>query len=180
MNGLNTKAVIASVVSNDTGEVINQIYEGDYIGRSKDDDGYVHNFNEGRPFVKLYLEVNKLRKELTPGEFQIAMSLADFICYEDCILREGGRLNGKILSLMDLSEKMDMNYEALRKQMNSLMKKGVIGIHKTGIGDENRQICKAITVNPYIYSKGCKINKTIESFYSDTKWTINSKSIEKT
>ena len=63
-----------------------------------------------------------------------------------------------------------MGYEALRKQINSLVKKGVIGIHKTGCKDKPNVLVKAITVNPYIYTKGNNINETIASLFSCSKW----------
>lgn len=65
---------------------------------------------------------------------------------------------------------MDMSYDALRKQLNSLVKKGVIGIHKTGCKDKPNALVKAITVNPYIYTKGNNVNKTILGLYEDSMW----------
>lgn len=174
MNYENEKELVGHVVSSETGEIIDDIYSGDKVVHKKTDeqkdDHIIYNFNSDKPFVKLYLGVNELRKHLTPGEFTIAISLADFICYEDCILRKGGHLNGKILSIEDLSVEMDMNYEALRKQINSLVKKGVIGIHKTGCKDKPNTLVKAITVNPYIYTKGNNINETIASLFSCSRW----------
>ena len=93
MNYEQEKELVGRVVNPETGEIIDDIYYGDKIVRQKTeeqkDDHIIYNFNNGKPFVKLYLGVNELRKHLTPGEFTIALSLADFICYEDCI-RKGG------------------------------------------------------------------------------------------
>ena len=169
--------VNAEIIDKETGEILtssvgdkSRVIVETKVEEEPDEDDKVYNFNEGKPFVKLYLEVNKLRKYLTPGEFTIALSLADFICYDDCILREGGHHNGKILTIEELAERMDMNYDALRKQLNSLVKKGVIGIHKTGCKDKPNVLVKAITVNPYIYTKGNNVNKTILGLYENSMW----------
>ena len=164
--------LVGRVIDVETGEIIDEICEGDKIvhPKEKKDDELIHNFNQGKNFVKLYLGVNELRKHLTPGEFTIAISLADFVCYDDCILRKGGHGNGKILTLNELAEEMDVNYDTLRKTIASLTKKGVVGIHKTGCKDKPNTLLKAITVNPYIYTKGTNVNKTIAALFSESKW----------
>lgn len=167
------RKLVAKVVDVDTGECLDDIYEQDKVVHYKESDennDKVYNFNKGENFVKLYLGVNELRKHLTPGEFTIAMSLADFVCYDDCILRKSGHHNGKILSIKELSEEMNIQYDALRKTITSLTKKGVIGIHKTGCKDKPNILVKAITVNPYIYSRGNNVNKTILSLFEHSKW----------
>jgi predicted transcriptional regulator len=53
-----------------------------------------------------------------------------------------------------LAEEMDIKYDALRKTVTSLVKKGVIGIHKTGSKDNPNNIIKAITVKSiYIHKR---------------------------
>lgn len=165
MNNTETKAVIASVVSNETGEVINEIYEGDRIIRKKDKhDNYIHDFRKNDPFVKLYIGVNELRKVLSLSEFAVAISLADFICYDDCLIRKGGNNNGHLLTVKELADDMNIPYESLRKTMRSLKKKGIIGEHKTGCPEHI-----AITVNPNIYHKGVKVNETIAALFENVE-----------
>lgn len=171
------RKLIAKVVNVETGEVINDLYEKDKIVYYKEpkieEEKIEFNFNSNAKFVKLYLGVNELRKYLTQGEFAIAISLADFICYDDCIIRKGGHHNGKILSIKELSAEMEINYDALRKTVTSLIKKGVIGIHKTGCKDNPNVMVKAITVNPYIFTKGNNVNKTILGLFEHTNWKSN-------
>lgn len=168
------RKLVAKVYDVETGEITNEIYEKDKIVPYKepkpDNELIEYNFNSNSKFVKLYLGVNELRKYLTQGEFAVAMSLADFICYEDCIIRKGGHHNGKILSIKELSIEMDINYDALRKTITSLVKKGVIGIHKTGCKDKPNIMIKAITVNPYIFTKGNNVNKTILGLFEHANW----------
>jgi lambda repressor-like predicted transcriptional regulator len=136
------RKLIAQAVDVETGEILTDIYENDRIVpfKEKSEDDLVYNFNEETKFVKLYLGVNELRKYLTQGEFTVAVSLADFVSYDDCIIRHGGHQNGKILSIKDLADEMEINYDALRKTITSLVKKGVLGIHKTGCKDKPNTI----------------------------------------
>lgn len=166
------RKIVAQVIDVETGEFLDDIYEKDKIVHYKEEspEDKIYNFNKGESFVKLYLGVNELRKHLTPGEFTVALSLADFVCYDDCILRKGGHHNGKILTIKELADEMDVNYDALRKTITTLNKKGVIGIHKTGCKDKPNVLVKAITVNPYIYSRGNNVNKTILSLFEHTNW----------
>ena len=66
---------------------------------------------------------------------------------------------------------MEIDYEKLRRNLSSLTKKGVIGIHKTGCKDKPNTTVKAITVNPYIYLKGEKVNETILGLYENSQWS---------
>lgn len=164
------RKLIASVVDVETGEILSDLYEKDKIVPYKEKNEVIYAFNGKTPFVKLYLGVNELREYLTQGEFVVAISLADFVCYEDCILRYGGHGNGKILTIKELSVEMKINYDSLRKTITSLIKKGVIGIHKTGCKDKPSVMVKAITVNPWIFTKGKNVNCTISSLFENTNW----------
>ena len=166
------RKIIAKVVDVETGECVEDIYEKDKVMhyKEKSPDDKIYNFNKGENFVKLYLGVNELRKHLTTNEFTIAISLADFVCYDDCILRKGGHHNGKILTIKELAEEMEIQYDAFRKTITSLVKKGVIGIHKTGCKDNPKIMVKAVTVNPYIYSRGNNVNKTILGLFEHANW----------
>lgn len=173
LNGMNI-----THVDTDTGEIICQT-EGcikiidttlsdQEKARKEYEETHVMNFNEGKSFVKLYLDVNSLRKQLTPNEFSVAISLADFICYEDCILRKGGHGNGKILDIKSLSEEMDIPYESLRKVIRSLLKKKVIAFFEIGDDKSKNSTIKTIMVNPYIYTKGQHILAQVLTIFSDT------------
>ena len=53
--------------------------------------------------------------------------------------------------------------------MSSLKKKQVIGIHSTGDVVDGNSV-KWITVNPYIFCRGIKVEKWVIDFYSTTEW----------
>lgn len=108
-----------------------------------------------------------MRKYLTNTETATVTYLKDFICYDDCVLRKNGNKLGKPLSVRDLSEILDINYETFRKTMASLKKKQVIGYHTTG---ENGNEIKWITVNPYIICRGNQVYNWVVQFYSESMW----------
>ena len=71
-------------------------------------------------------------------------------------------LASKALQKEDIDEILDL--------YKNLIKKGVIGIHKTGCKDNPDVMIKAITVNPYIFTKGNNVNKTILGLFEHTNW----------
>ena len=110
-----------------------------------------------------------LNEKLTYVEIATVVFLCDFICYSDCVLRKNGNKLGTPLSVKDLSELMGVKYETFRKTMGSLKKKQVIGYHSTGDTDTNNEV-KWITVNPYIFFRGQKVENWVKDFYAETDW----------
>ena len=170
---------VAQLVDYETGEIMDSVGYGDKVKiiRKEDEDKkreflntYELNFKKDVSFVKLYQGVNELRKYLTTGEFTVAISLCDYVSYEDCIIRRGGTHKGKILTIKELAEDMEIEYDSLRRTISSLVKKGVLGIHKTGCKDKPDILIKSITVNPNIYCRGNKVNKMALSLFEGSNW----------
>ena len=149
------------------GVIVDYIYEGDKIKRQDDknplDEKYF-GFNKDKNFVKLYSGISELKKRLSDREFAVAISLSDFVCYDDCCLREGGHGNGNILTMKDLADKLDIKYNNLKVILLSLRKKKILGVFITGKND------KTITVNPYIYTRGNNVNKTVITYFENSEW----------
>lgn len=176
LNGMNV-----THIDTDTGEIICQTEECTEIkdstmsaeekAKKEYEETHVINFNEGKSFVKLFTGgINELRRGTTPTEFVTAISLCEFVCYDDCALRKGGKLNGHILSTKDLSEEMNIPYETLRKIISSLIKKGILAISKTGCKDKPSISIKTIFVNPNIYMKGQDVNLTAIALFEGSNW----------
>ncbi len=163
---IDERKVLCAVVDND-GVVVDYIYEGDKIKHADDEspsDEKYFGFNKDKNFVKLYSGMSELKKRLTDREFAVTIALSDFVCYDDCCLREGGHGNGKVLTMNDLAEKWDMKYNNLKAIMLSLRKKKILGTFITGKND------KTITVNPYIYTRGSNLNKSVITYFKDSEW----------
>lgn len=123
-----------------------------------------------KKFVKLFDGVNDLRKYLNnQGEFATAMSLADYVCYLDCVVRRGGVRNGKKLGIKELSDELEIPYNTLKRNIYSLNKKGVINYSKEGSID-NKYVSENIVVNPDIYLRGYKVNKTVIALFENSGW----------
>lgn len=170
MNDQNTnkeERKILYTIVDANGVIVDYIYEGDKVKHQDEknplDEKYF-GFNKDKNFVKLYSGISELKKRLTDREFAVAIALSDFVCYDDCCLREGGHGNGSILTMKDLAEKLDMTYDNIKKILLSLRKKKILGIFLTGKND------KTITVNPYIFTRGNNVNKTVITYFENSEW----------
>lgn len=132
------------------------------------------NFNEGVSFVKLYDDIlEELNKYLTNSEFNFTIRLARHVSYKDCILRTNGNPNGKILDAKDIAALLEMDDSNVRRLISSLIKKGVLGRHTTGCKDDPTKKFKTITCNPFIFTRGNKINNTAISLFIDSRWNTS-------
>jgi len=178
----NSEKIVTMVLDPETGEITDSFREGDsYKKYTREDKEKVRNFlkekdecepfNEGVSFVKLYDDIlDDLGECLTTGEFSFAIRLAKHVSYKDCILRTNGNPNGKILNVQDLAVLMKTDPSVVRRYVSSLIKKGVLGKHVTGCRDNPNIQIKAITCNPYIFSRGNKLNPTAVSLFSNSRW----------
>lgn len=170
------------VFNPETGEITDSFREGDsYKKYTREDKEKIRNFlrendecepfNEGVSFVKLYDDIlDDLGEWLTTAEFSFAIRLAKHVSYKDCILRTNGNPNGKILNVQDLAALMKTDPSIVRRYVSSLVKKGVLGKHVTGCRDNPNIQIKAITCNPYIFSRGNKLNPTAVSLFANSRW----------
>lgn len=177
-----TDEIASYVVDANTGEITDTFMYGDSYKKSTKEnrekaqeflaqkDNYV-DFNTGVSFVKLYDDVlEELSEHLTNTEFNFTIRLAKHVSFKDCVLRSNGNPNGKILDAKDLTFLMNMDPSTIRRLISSLIKKGVLGRHITGCKDDPTQKFKAITCNPYIFTRGNKVNKTALSLFADSRW----------
>jgi hypothetical protein len=164
------------VVDSESGEVIGTIGYGDHIVRKEQlqhlkQQALYEPFNEGRNFVKVFDgALPLLADKLTAGELAFVIKLLPFISYNDGILRNKNR---SATQLKDLAQYMKLSHEGVRKVVVSLISKGVLGEHRTGSVDKPNVIHKCITVNPYIFMRGNKMNKTIIGLFEKTDWNTN-------
>lgn len=166
------------ILNTETGEIECEITEGDRIIKSNitpccGSAGYIENFNAGKRFVKIYDEIIPLlRKELTPQELILTISLIPYACYNDCIIRKSPDNRGKILNLKELAECMEYDYIVLRRLMAAIKQKGVVAkVEVSSILKDGKYAVKDIwVINPHIFFRGDRINETVMSIFEDTKW----------
>lgn len=178
---INENETVAYVMSSD-GVITDEFHEGDsYTKHTKEakentakflkEENECQIFNEGVSFVKLYDDIlDELSEVLSDADFKFCMRLAKHISFKDCILRTNGNPNGKLLDSNDIAELLHMNPSSVRGRISNLIKLGVLGRHITGCKENPDLQFKCITCNPYIFTRGNKINNTILSLFSNSKW----------
>lgn len=177
--------IVAYVVSADTLEITDSFRYGDsYKKKTKEDKKKIleflvqedecTEFNKGENFVKLYDDIlEELNKHLSLAEFNFTIRLAKHVSFRDCVLRTNGNPNGKILDAKDIAALLEMDDSNVRRLISSLVKKGVLGRHTTGCKDDPSKQFKTITCNPFIFTRGNKINNIAISLFIDSRWNTS-------
>lgn len=159
------------VIETRTGELVTSLDYGDSIRRKQQDEHYQEfddNFKKGEKFVKIFDDsLDYLIENLTNGEIAFVIKLLPYISYDDGILRDKKK---RILGINDIADKLKMSHEGVRKVVIALISKGVLGEHKTGSIDNPKILNKCITVNPHIFMKGRKMNRTIIGLFENSQW----------
>ncbi len=158
------KKVNRELCDTETGERIEEVLY------RREVEGTPVEMKEGK-FMKLSIRgAQKMIKELTPTEIAMVIGLAQFVSYEDCCIREGGR--GEVMSAQDIAKAMDMDDAKVYRLIKSLEEKGVMGHHVTGsiLKGYEGKMKKVYTVNPFIYCKGKRVNRAVYDFYRKSGW----------
>ena len=172
MIGSNKKEKLVKVgtVVDEYGVILDAIYEGDKIVRSKQDEykkKYAINFKKGDAFVKVFTNpITVLFKELPTKEFAVAMAIMPFISYKDGILR----YNGKITDVKTISNVLGENYDTFKRIIASLVKKNVITKIERQSDTYQNKTKKCLVVNPFIFLRGQDIDKEIVEIFQGSKW----------
>lgn len=99
----------ASIVTTDDGEIHEANENSRIILEEKveydNENNIIEDFNKGEKFVKLFdCVIPELRKRLTPSEFVFAISLSNFVSYNDCVLRKSCHGNSVIIDAKDIAD----------------------------------------------------------------------------
>lgn len=152
-----------NIVDADTGEKVDELYQKVAEDTKK--------IEKGKGFMKLSISGAKRMLEiLTPTEITMVIGLVPYVSYTDCCLRRNG--SGEVMNAQDIAKALEMDDAKVYRLIKSLEEKGVMGHHATGSilkGYEGR-VRKVYTVNPFIYCRGEKVNKTVYDFYEHSGW----------
>lgn len=181
MKKVNDEQEFVGYVVDSDGVALDTIYTGDKIVHKADMDKqhlvpnqYDMDFNKGANFVKMYDDVvYVLAQRLTASEFTIAMSLSHFVSFGDCMLQNGANNNGKPLTVKEIAKELGKEYTRFSKTFNNLIAKGVIGKFTFETGDIKTGEIKKLSgyfANPYIYTRGTRVHKTVLKLFADTGW----------
>lgn len=141
-----------------------ELYQGDRILRKKSID-YLNNnieLNKDEQFIKLYVKAIDIlaEQELNGNEYKMCIKLLQYIRYDSGILAYN---NGNSLTTDDIVKITKLARTTVWRVLKTLQDKQILGKHKTG-----KENC--FTVNPYIFMRGMKINKTLHQFYKKSRW----------
>ena len=117
------KNPVISMIDNETGEVINEVYEGDsiritrkeskdYLLQKKKEEEELVVINQGKRFTKFMEDAGeKLAKaNLTSNQYRLILGINDYIEYETGLLKvRKGRYAGKLLTASDIMEICGLN-----------------------------------------------------------------------
>lgn len=158
----------AHVIDAKTGIVTHEINEGDTLrvikGKKynpKSDSEPKVSINKEESFIKVYTKpLFELSRSLTGTESQFVNYLLQYVRYNTGVLAYD---NGKHLTRVTMSAETGLSKKTIDRLITSLSDKEVLGKHKTGR-------CTTITVNPFIFMRGHKINQTLYEFFANSKW----------
>lgn len=158
----------AYIINKETGEIEDEIYEGDRIRRASQDRYYknledVIELNKDKTFIKMYNDTISVlgQEDMSLAEYKVCFTLLKYINYGSGILRYEN--NGRELNLTDIVRITRLSRTTVSRALKGLIEKKIYGVHKTG-----KENC--YTVNPFIFMKGRYVNKTLYDFYKKSKW----------
>jgi len=161
------------IVNSDTGEVIDKFCVGDKITRNQQIEytqEYDTSFGKGKTFMKIFDDQeDMLTTKLTSAEIAFVLKIRKYVSYNDAVLRDNyGK--GEVLTYNTIADNLDISYSGARKLVESLMKKGVLAISKTGTRDNNNILIRTIHANPYIFIRGNKMSRVTSDLFRNSGW----------
>lgn len=157
----NEGRVIGNVVSMETGEIIDEVREGDKILRDKSSE-YLDSTKEWdmKVFYKgNSAELRLLMKDLSIYEKSFLFSVAPYVDFTDCHL---SYRNGVDIGSEDLVRITGMGRRQVYEIIGELIKKDIL---YKGKNSKNRQYF----VNPWLFCKGNRINKVLKTMFKNYK-----------
>ena len=172
---MDNKPVVAIVVDDKTGEITNDMYAGDKIVRANSKQSYkkyVKKNSESEPdyqkwdldnFYRANIsELTLLLDDLSQSEKAFLLSVSPYISFEDSHLKYG---NNKDIGTEDLIDITKMSRTTVYKTIESLIDKDIL---YKGRNSKSRQYF----VNPWIFSKGNRINKVLKTMFGNYRIRI--------
>ena len=158
----------AQVVDIKSGKVTHKINEGDTFKiikgkkfkNKKVEEPKIY-INKEESFIKVYTKpLFELSKSLTGTESLFVNYLIQYIRYNTGILAYD---NGKHITRVTMAKDTGLSKKTIDRLIISLSDKEILGKHKTGR-------CTTLTVNPFIFMRGHKINQTLFEFFVNSRW----------
>ena len=150
-------------ITDEDGNRIDEMNSGDRIVRATRSEYLINtvDLHRGEDFIKVFTSnLLDVASELTGQESILMMIMIGFIQYNTGILTHK---NGRPVTRECITKMADKDKTVVDRLLDSLSKKQIIGKHKTG-----RTVC--FTVNPFIFMKGNRVNRTLAKFFENSRW----------
>lgn len=167
---MDNKIAVAHVISSDTGEQMNDIFPGDQIVRRESSESYKKYVKSKSEKEKSYQrwdldnfyranisELTLLLEELSQSEKAFLFSISPYISFEDCHLMYHNNVDIGTEELVKITR---MSRTTVYKIIDSLISKDIL---YKGMNSKTRQYF----VNPWIFSKGSRINKVLKTMFGN-------------
>jgi hypothetical protein len=168
IGGDNLGELRAQVIDVQSGKVTHEIREGDRFKiirlenkvKKTVEEPMIY-INTDEPFIKVFTKpLFELSKSLNGTESQFVNYLMQYIRYSTGTIAYS---NGKPVTRATMSKDTGLSKKTIDRLINSLTDKEILGKHKTGR-------CITLTVNPFIFMRGQKVNQTLYEFFMNSKW----------
>lgn len=142
-----------------------ELNEGDRVLRKKSID-FLKNTDEIQKtemYVKFFLKSASVlaREKLSSTEMSVCLELLQYVRYDTGYLAYE---NGNKLTLDDIKRRCDfISNTSIIRAIDELVDKKILA--KVRTGKENNYL-----VNPYIFMRGARVNKTLSKTFENTKW----------
>ncbi len=159
--------VIMGVVSMETGEIVDEVCEGDKVKITrKASIDYLEQYQEW-PLKRFYKghaeEMKLLLEELSLSEKAFLFSVAPYIGYDDCCVKHS---NGREITTKDLVKITGLSKGTVNSVINSLVQKDVLF---KGVNSKNR----IYFINPWLFCVGQRINKVLKTMFKNYKVRVH-------
>lgn len=156
--------LIANIINVTTGEVIDSIYEGDRVvhsGKIRDaKPDYPTVFWDNDDFHKGYnKELKLLMSELSTAEKSLLFSVMPYIQYDSCCLSFDDNTD---IQSEDMADICGISRKTAYFIIDVLVQKDILYRGKNSRG-------RQYYINPWLFSKGNRINKTLKSMFKNYK-----------
>lgn len=158
------KRIKGIIISPDTGEQINALYEGDRTVRKEQID-YLKTIQEWKMenYFKGHVgEIKRWMSDLSVSEKAFLFSIVPYISFNDCHLRYD---NGNDIGTEDLVKISGLARGTVYETIASLTKKDILYKGKNSKG-------RQFFINPWLFCKGNRINVVLQTMFKNYRIRI--------
>ena len=158
------KEIRSYCVNPETAEIVNEIYTGDKIVRAETTKYLQQTVEIGKEksFIKLFENtiVALGNEALTGNQWRVLTTIIKYFRYDSGLV---SFRNGKPLTVEDISNISKLPLSSCFMAVDKLVQKKIIG--KSKVGHDIKYY-----MNPFIFCRGTRINRTLFTMFENSRW----------